>query len=92
MNKHSIKRAMTVLALGALMGACASPAPHWDTSFGSSVRASRDAQVINPGAALSAPAVIGTDGRTARAAHTAYEVSFSAPKAAEPAMISGSKK
>ncbi len=90
MNKHAIKRAVTVLALGALMSACASPAPHWDTSFGSSVRASRDAQVLHPDAALSAPAVTGTDGRSARAAHAAYEASFTTPKASETSMIRGS--
>jgi hypothetical protein len=79
-------------ALAAALAGCAPVSPHWDSSFGNSVRASVAAQVADPAAARNANPVSGIDGRAAQAAQQRYESSYRAPSKQEPVMVSGSAK
>ena len=92
MNTANHKLAATVLALAAVLSACAPVAPRWESSFGDAVRGSVASQVANPAAARNPNPVAGIDGRAAQAAQQHYEKSFSAPTAPEPAMVAGSSK
>jgi type IV pilus biogenesis protein CpaD/CtpE len=88
---HSICQRGALLALAASLAACASTTPHLDTGFGTSVRSTFAAQVIDPAAVRNPDPVTGLDGRTARAAQEQYERSNAAPQSAPaPLLNSGS--
>ncbi|WP_426101768.1 hypothetical protein [Massilia sp. TSP1-1-2] len=80
------------LALACLSG-CAQTSPNFDKNFGTSLRASLAAQVIDPAAARSPNPnpVTGLDGRAAAAANQHYEASFAHP-VEQRSMISGQGK
>ena len=91
MNTRFYKLGAAV-ALLAIATGCASKTPHWDRTFGNSVRASMASQVIDPAAVRNANPVAGLDGDAAEAAHGRYVQGFRVPVAPEAAMISGSGK
>jgi hypothetical protein len=76
-----------LLALAALLSACASSASRLENSSGGAVRAAFAAQVLDPAAVRNANPVTGLDGHAARAANEQYERSFSAPAAAPAPML-----
>ena len=78
-----------LLALAATLAACAPTSPHWESSFGDSVRASVAAQVADPAAVRNTDPVAGIDGPAARAAQKRYEASFASPSAPEPSVSIG---
>ena len=73
MNKITL-----TLLLGLLAG-CASVTPNYDAKFGDSVRAARQAQILNPTAAPDADPVLGLDAQAAVNAQGRYQDSFKAP-------------
>ena len=91
MNTRFYKLGAT-LALFAMLGGCASRTPHWDQSFGNSVRASIASQVVDPAAVRNTNPVGGIDGEAAQASHARYVRGFQAPVVPERTMISGSGK
>lgn len=87
--RPQLSMSAAVLALVTLSG-CVATSPAWDRSFGSAVRASLAAQVINPAASGNLDPVTGIDSRAAIGAQQQYEKSFSQPGGYQPAMVSGS--
>lgn len=83
---------LAIAALALALAGCAPVAPHWESTFGNSVRASVASQVADPAAARNVNPVAGIDGRAAQAAQQHYEASFRTPSKQEPVMISGSAK
>lgn len=83
-----ISRIALLLALAATLAACKTT-PHWDRSFGKSVRATFAAQVAQPAAVRNADPVAGTDGHSARAAHREYERANSENTSAPAPMMDG---
>lgn len=70
---RTISRTMSLLALAATLGACAQTTPRWDSSFGTTVRSTFAAQVINPAAARNTNPAGGIDGQAAMTAQKKYE-------------------
>ncbi|MCA7084318.1 hypothetical protein KZ686_14830 [Cupriavidus cauae] len=69
--------ALLAALLGApLLAACISTTPIWDSRFGQSVNAVKQAQIINPNAPAGLPSLTGVDGRAAVAAMGNYDRSL----------------
>ena len=92
MNTRLNKLGAALAVLSAVLAGCAPVAPRWESSFGTSVRASVAAQVADPAAARNTNPVNGLDGRAADGVQSGYERSFALPVAHASAMISGSGK
>ncbi|HEY3598880.1 MAG TPA: hypothetical protein VGL08_15365 [Paraburkholderia sp.] len=74
----SLRVALCIGACAAL-GGCMTSTPDWDRNFGNAVMQIRELQTLNPDASDNTDPVAGVDGRTAEAAQTAYNKSFTAP-------------
>jgi type IV pilus biogenesis protein CpaD/CtpE len=72
----------TVLVSVAALCACVEPAPRYEAEFGNSIRATLNAQIINPDAGNNPDPVAGLDGRAARDAINNYQKSFAKPEPA----------
>ncbi len=70
---------ITLSLLLGLLTACGSVTPNYDARFGDSVRAARQAQTLNPVAALDNDPVLGMDAQAAVNAQERYQESFKAP-------------
>jgi hypothetical protein len=70
--------AVCVAACFALNG-CMSSTPHWDQTFGDSVRQVTALQTLNPHAGQNDDPVDGIDGSSANSAMQSYDKSFTAP-------------
>ena len=92
MSTRTFMLSAALLSLSATVAGCASTTPHWDATFGDSVRAATASQVIDPAAVHNPNPVTGIDGRAALAAQARYEASFAKPGAAEKAMTTNSAK
>lgn len=95
MNKHFAMpgRAACALALAIALVGCADTTPHWDNSFGGTVRQALAAQVARPAAARSTDPVAGVDGASARATYERYvRSSANPPEPADPVSVSGKSK
>lgn len=90
--KTQLNHMAALLALTATLAGCAHTTPAWDNNFGTSVRASVAAQVVDPAAAANSNPVTGIDGRAARASQLRYERSYVAPSDHSSSMITGSAK
>ncbi|HWX12200.1 MAG TPA: hypothetical protein VNZ04_09425 [Trinickia sp.] len=75
----SVRPALSLLLVSALLGGCMSSSPIWDAHFGESVKAITQAQIIDPQAGEHNPSTSGVDGKAAVSAMTAYGKSFDAP-------------
>ncbi|MES2316962.1 MAG: hypothetical protein V4631_05655 [Pseudomonadota bacterium] len=82
----------TLAAFALVLAGCAPVAPHFESNFGNSVRASVSAQVADPAATRNRSAVTGIDGPAAQAAQENYEASFRRPSAPAAALATGSGK
>lgn len=68
------------VGLSALLLGCANTlTPNLDAGFGNAVRASRQSQTLNPGAATNRDPVLGMDGKSAVTAITNYQSQEKAP-------------
>ena len=92
MSTRTFMLSAALLSLSGTLAGCASSTPHWDATFGDSVRATTASQVIDPAAVRNPNPVAGIDGRAARATQARYEASFLNPGTAEQAMTTGSAK
>jgi hypothetical protein len=70
--------AMCIAACIALNG-CLSSTPHWDQTFGDSIRQVTAMQIANPDAGQNTDPVFGIDGHTAATTMNNYDKSFTAP-------------
>lgn len=70
---------ITLTLLAGLLTGCASVTPNYDAKFGDAVRAARQAQTLNPGAAPDRDPVLGLDGKAAVNALDRYQESFKTP-------------
>ena len=86
LNKH---RALAVMALAAALAGCAPSTPHWESSFGNSVRASMAAQVIDPAAVRNTDPVSGIDNKAALGIVGQYSQGYAKPANAPAPMTTG---
>ena len=91
MNPRIACSIASLLASTVLLGACSST-PHWDASFGKSLRGTLAAQAIDPGAGRANRPVNGLDGKSAAAAHERYQRSLDAPAPLGPMANNGGIK
>ncbi len=70
---------MPLAAVCTALGGCMTSTPVWDAHFGEAVRASSQAQIIDPHAGENNPSTLGVDGQSAVSAMTQYDKLFSAP-------------
>lgn len=63
-----------------LLAACAPTTPHWDATFGETVRTAVAQQTLNPDASRDTDPVSGIDGAAGAAAITLYRESFTKPQ------------
>jgi hypothetical protein len=61
------------------LAGCLSSTPHWDATFGDSVKQLTVMQTLNPQASANTDPVSGIDGTAAVAAQKGYAKSFTAP-------------
>lgn len=89
---RTLSRTVSLLAFAATLGACAQTTPRWDSSFGTTVRSTFAAQVINPAAARNNNPAGGMDGQAAMTAQKKYESGQASqePPAATSSMMIGS--
>jgi hypothetical protein len=74
-------------------GCAATVSPELDARFGDAVRAVREQQILNPGAAVSQDPVLGVEGAAAVSTQERYQDSFkSPPKTFEVLGIGGMAK
>lgn len=92
MSTRTFMLAAALVSLSASVAGCVSTTPHWDVTFGDSVRAANASQVIDPAAVRNTNPVGGIDGEAAQASHARYVRGFQAPVVPERTMISGSGK
>lgn len=92
MNKQTSKlaAALAMLGVAALASGCAPTTPHWDSAFGTSVRAALAAQVADPAAVRNKDAAAGMDGDAARAVHQRYLGENASPPATGAPMTTSS--
>lgn len=69
---------MAALVLGAT-GCASTTTPELDARFGDAVRASRERQILNPGASANKDPVLGIDAKAAVSAQERYQESFKSP-------------
>ena len=72
-------RAALCAGLCAALAGCLSSTPHWDATFGDSVRQIKELQTLNPQGSANTDPVAGIDGPAAAAAQKSYAKSFTAP-------------
>ncbi len=89
MNTRTLLQGMTVLGLALSAVGCASPTPKYDAQFGTSVRATMAAQVLDPAAVRNTDPVLGMDSHAAQAAHERYQESFKRPPTPERSLTTG---
>lgn len=89
MNSLIKPRAAALIAVAAALAGCAPSTPHWDSSFGNSVRASVAAQVIDPAAVRNTNPVSGLDTQAALGIAGQYGASYAKPATAPAPMTTG---
>jgi hypothetical protein len=80
------------LLLATALAGCAPTTPHLDRSFGHSLRATNEAQVLNPENVRNPNPALGLGGREAHAAQQRYLNSFEAPTSAQTVLGKGAGK
>ena len=90
-NTHIFRTLRLVFGalLAATLTACMSTTPAVDAEFGNAVRAARQAQILNPKAAVSTDPVLGMDGKAAASTMDRYQESFKTPSTTPGAMNIG---
>ncbi|WGS52632.1 hypothetical protein LFL96_31090 [Paraburkholderia sp. D15] len=76
---HTLIRIALAAGLCGALAGCLSSTPHWDETFGDSVRQLRAMQTLNPQGSANTDPVAGIDGTAATAAQKSYAKSFTAP-------------
>ena len=76
---HSLRRALALAPIVGALGGCMTSSPIWDAHFGEAVRATTQAQILDPQAAEHHPSTQGVNGSAAVSAMQRYDKSFDAP-------------
>jgi hypothetical protein len=84
-----LKTPLIAALMALLIGACASPSPHFDQHFGSAINAAQAQQTVNPEASRNTDAVVGIGGTPADSAMKEYHNSFRSPPPTFPVINIG---
>jgi hypothetical protein len=80
MNWNELKMKLLSAAIApAALGACTTPTPQLDATFGHAVNAAKAQQTINPEASKNTDPVLGLDGKAANESIGRYHDTFRAP-------------
>lgn len=74
-----LRRALILAPFLGALGGCMSSSPIWDAHFGEAVRATTQAQILDPQAGERNPSTQGVNGSAAVSAMQRYDKSFAAP-------------
>lgn len=84
-----VRQALLIVPLAAALGGCMTSSPIWEAHFGEAVRASTQAQIIDPDAAQRPAPAPGIDGKAAASAMNLYDKSYEQPPVADNAYTMG---
>ncbi len=79
MQNERINNVFTLALLTAALAACSSPSPQLDSTFGDTVNAAREQQILNPDASRNTEPVVGLGGKAAKAVVTRYYKTYQSP-------------
>ena len=78
-HMKSLRRTLWLAPVLGALGGCMTSTPIWDAHFGEAVRATTQAQILDPRAAERNPSTQGVNGSAAVSAMQRYDKSFAAP-------------
>lgn len=79
-SSRRLSKAGFLIAAMSVLSACAPTTPHWDGTFGDTVRMAVAQQTLNPDASRNTDPVSGMDGSAAHAVMDRYQKSFAEPE------------